>query len=202
MGKIYITSDWHFGHKNMVGPNGIVAQRRHFQTTEEMNEAIIAGVNSVVHKDDVIYFLGDATLGLKPREVLPLLERINGHIIMFRGNHDTSKMFKYIANNGTKGKFELVDVGITVKANGKRYYLSHFPIGLGDKRKNLRSICGHIHEESASAPNVINLCIDSPELPIGTEFAQPILLSIAMELVDQKWEKWAENELIELKYQS
>ena len=51
---IYFTSDQHLGH-----PAIISMQNRPFQDVEDMNRTIINNYNSVVHKDDVVYILGD-----------------------------------------------------------------------------------------------------------------------------------------------
>ena len=57
--KQYVTSDWHFGHNNICGPEGFVSTRKHFANAEEMNETIIANHNAVVTAADRTYHLGD-----------------------------------------------------------------------------------------------------------------------------------------------
>ena len=51
---IYFTSDMHLGHKAVIR-----MQNRPFENVEEMNRILIDNYNSVVHKDDTVYILGD-----------------------------------------------------------------------------------------------------------------------------------------------
>lgn len=189
----YITSDPHINHKNIFGKDGFCEKRVCFETAEEMNETIIKNINSVVEDKDTLYILGDIGFG-KPKEIFEVLDKIHCRIVIVRGNHDRSDLVKYILRNnyqfGPKGlmKYEIHDLGIRLKANKKVYYLSHFPIDLGEQRANLRSICGHIHENSAPAPNQLNIGMDSPEIP-DLPFGTPIPLLDAFKLVDKKWEE-------------
>ena len=65
--KVFITSDTHYGHKNICRgvtdwrlPDGGIPmdQTRDFDTIEKMNEKIIRNINSVVGEDDVLNPLG------------------------------------------------------------------------------------------------------------------------------------------------
>lgn len=193
--KEYITSDWHFGHKNMCGVDSFLDTRKQFSDTTDMDSYIISTINSIVTNSDVIYHLGDISLHRKHQDIYSLLTSIKGQLVLFKGNHDSSKLFKYIRNNNYelpdgRPKFVLHDVGTIIKRNGIVYYLTHYPLGLGEFRKNMRNICGHIHEQTAREANVINIGIDSPELPTDLTFAEPVLLDTAMDLVNIKWSTW------------
>ena len=50
MGKIFVTSDTHFNHKNIIE-----YCKRPFKDTLEMNEYIIEKWNSVVKDEDIVY---------------------------------------------------------------------------------------------------------------------------------------------------
>ena len=72
--KTYFTSDTHFDH------NGILKWQpwsRPFDDTEEMDEVIIANWNNTIGADDIVFFLGDLTLGEKG---IGYLEKLNGII--------------------------------------------------------------------------------------------------------------------------
>lgn len=107
--------------------------------------------------------------------------------------YDSTAQLKYIQSRNYllldgRPKFVIHEVGTRLKQDGKVYYLTHFPLGLGEGRRTLRSICGHIYEEAAQEANAINVGIDSPELPEGHPFGVPLEFSVAVELVEKKWE--------------
>ena len=90
--KIWLASDPHLGHNKdfMFGPRG-------FESIEEHNKAIVENWNSVVYPDDEVYVLGDLTLG-DVEEGMRLIAKLNGHLHIIRGNHDTdTKVERYKA---------------------------------------------------------------------------------------------------------
>lgn len=185
----FITSDWHFDHNNICGKDGFVPTRNHFESVEEMNEEIIKQINSVATKEDVLYHLGDIGLG-KPKRLFELLERINPRIVLVAGNHDSfSNIAKnnYVVDKNGNMRYTIHEVGTRHKQNGKVYLLSHYPLGLGDQRINLRNFCGHIHENASYGANVLNVGVDSPELPKDLPFGQPLRIEVAIDLVEAKW---------------
>lgn len=194
---IYITSDLHFGHRNICGEDAFCSTRKHFADTTEMNSYLIEAINSVVTNSDTLYHLGDFSMNMKPAEVLEIAMKIRGQIHFIKGNHDTNKQLSYLSGRNyllgdKRPKFIFHEVGTIIKQNQKSYYLTHYPLGLGEHRNRLRSICGHIHEEIAREANVINVGIDSPELPKDHPFGVPITLDVAAELVEAKWLEWVE----------
>ena len=54
----WFTADFHLGHQNIIR-----YCNRPFHSTGEMDEAILANLNSLVRQDDVLYFLGDFCMG-------------------------------------------------------------------------------------------------------------------------------------------
>lgn len=191
----FITSDLHFGHKDIVGEESFCKTRAHFKTTEEMNDYLIETHNSKVTNKDTIYHLGDFSINLKPREVYSLLCKMNGQIHFIKGNHDSQRILKYLNNNNYKledgrDKFVTYEIGTRIKRDGVVYYLSHFPMIVGRKSKVLRSLCGHIHDEVADGPNILNVGIDSPEIPKDVKFGEPLELETAINLVEEKHKEY------------
>lgn len=90
MSNIWVTSDTHFGHKNIV--RGISTWDRGFRdfaTLEEHDETILDGINSLVGEHDILYHLGDFAFGVKEISVPKyrnLIKCKNIHIL--NGNHD------------------------------------------------------------------------------------------------------------------
>lgn len=189
---IYGTSDPHFDHDNIKGPNGFCKPRAHFKTVTEMNETIIKNWNKRVTNDDTVYLLGDLGIG-RPKEIFEWLVQLKGIIYIVKGNHDNSRLLKYIVNHSPmihgQSKFHIIEMGTIIKRNGIQYYLTHYPQGLGEHRRKIRNLCGHIHEFTAYDANVLNIGMDSPEIG-DRPFGQPILLDDAFDLVDTKWESW------------
>lgn len=205
--KAYLTSDTHFNHSNIMGKEGFCPKRRGvFSTVDEMNNTIIENINKQCNRDDVLYHLGDIGLG-KPQVIFDLLERIKPRLVIVGGNHDSqSKLFKFIernnykVNGGKDWRYTLHSTGMRLKYEKKVYYLTHFPMGLGDQREGMRNFCGHIHEESAFGANVLNIGVDSPEIP-DRPFGTPISFEEAVNLVEIKWATHPVNrEKIAIKY--
>lgn len=196
--KEWVTSDWHRGHNNICGPEGFVTTRRHFASATEMNEVMTKNHNAVVANDDRTYHLGDMCINMKPQQLHEDLCELNGSFVFDSGNHDNSRTMKYLAAHNFelpcgRMKYEAFhEVGFKIKANKKVYFLTHYPLGLGEGRAIYRNLCGHIHDETARESNVLNVGVDSPELP-ERPFGQPILLEEAFALVDAKWLAWKEK---------
>lgn len=117
MSKIWLTSDWHFGHDKEF-----VWKVRGYNSIQEMNEGIIAKHNSLVEPDDIVYCLGDCVLG-DINNVNNITE-LNGQIKIIRGNHCTDRRveaYKILPNVEYIGWAEMI------KYQGYHFYLSHYP---------------------------------------------------------------------------
>lgn len=53
-----------------------------------MNKVLIRNFNSMVHKNDTVYLLGDVTHRVSLDEANELISKLNGHKILICGNHD------------------------------------------------------------------------------------------------------------------
>ena len=73
MGKIFVTSDCHFNHVNIIKYES--ETRGMFADPAEMNEKIISNWNSVVSPEDTVYVLGDFAMGLP--------EKIPSFVVIF-----------------------------------------------------------------------------------------------------------------------
>lgn len=89
MSKIFLISDTHFDHYNIIS-----FCNRPFKSTAEMNQTIIDNWNSVVSDNDTVYHLGDWTL--RP-SMMDYFKKLNGQIICIHGSHDRfyGKGYKY-----------------------------------------------------------------------------------------------------------
>jgi calcineurin-like phosphoesterase family protein len=80
--RIWFTADHHFGHANIIQ-----YCYRPFRNVKEMDASLIGNWNSVVGVDDVVYHLGDFTLG-DIRRAAGYLRKLNGQIKLVPGSHD------------------------------------------------------------------------------------------------------------------
>lgn len=100
--RVFISSDHHFGHTNIVKYDG-----RPFKSVQEMDEILILNHNSVVFPDDVVIFAGDFALG-SLENAFKIRNRLNGDIYYVLGNHD-----KHARNLPWKSISERMEVKVT-----------------------------------------------------------------------------------------
>lgn len=144
MGKIWITSDWHFCHNR-----DFIWQPRGFKNQYEMNEAIIARYNEVVNPEDDIYCLGDCMLNDND-EGLRCIKQLKGNIHIIRGNHCTNTRMQLY-----QSCYNVVEIceGKFLNYNNYHFFLSHYPCICSnydyDKPLKARiiSLCGHSHTQ-------------------------------------------------------
>lgn len=116
----YFTSDLHLGHESVLRHRSI------FKTIEEMNETLIANWNKKVHKNDVVYILGDLSYHSKI-PVKNYLERLNGKKYLILGNHD-SDWLKQSQYDELSQYFLGIETMITIKKNKVQITLCHYPM--------------------------------------------------------------------------
>ena len=84
MSTVWITSDLHFGHHNILK---FEAKNRRFNSSTEMDEFMIREWNAKVRANDTVYILGDFAF-CSAEEAATIARRLNGHKILVKGNHD------------------------------------------------------------------------------------------------------------------
>lgn len=152
--NIFFSSDSHYSHQNICRgvsnwPEG--RGTRDFRSLGEMNDAIVAGINSVVGPDDYLVHLGDWSFGGFESIVEFRKRVVCKNIILFLGNHD-----HHIRNNkdGVRGHFkhvssyDILDIRKPVGNETKKYQFvcCHFPIASWDgMNKKVPHLHGHVH---------------------------------------------------------
>lgn len=116
MGKKFYISDWHYGHKNVLG-----FDNRPFTSIEQMNEELICRWNSVVSDGDLVYILGDM-FWCTPKIATPIMDQLNGQKILIKGNHDRWHDSKF------DKLFVKIDEYIEIEDEGRKVVLCHYPI--------------------------------------------------------------------------
>lgn len=146
MSKIWVVSDTHFLHNRpfLYAPRG-------FNSIEEHDEAIIKNWNEVVSKNDTVIHLGDIYMTANHEKGCRLINRLNGNIILIRGNHDSDNKVQAISENCPK--VEILGYSTPFKYKGYNFYLSHYPclVSNYDEDKPVKDrivcLCGHTHTE-------------------------------------------------------
>jgi calcineurin-like phosphoesterase family protein len=119
-----------------------------------MNEGMIAAWNLKVGYDDTVYHLGDFAMG-SSRYWESTRKRLNGKIILVRGNHDNVKKLKDF--------IEEIHDELYLEHNGITYWMSHYPLNdqrRGKPKKVCYRLCGHIHEKWLIKDNCFNVGCD------------------------------------------
>ena len=179
MSKIFLTSDTHFGHDRefLWGPRG-------FTSSQEHDEAVIKNWNETVSAEDTVYHLGDLMLGDNLYGI-ECVKRLNGHIKLIRGNHDTDarwKLYEKLPN------VELVGWADVIKYKKYNFYLSHHPTLTSNLEKaphlrmHLINLYGHTHQMGKfyqDMPYMFHVGLDSNN-------NKPILLDDAIELMKEE----------------
>lgn len=118
--KLFFTSDTHWDHFNISK-----YCHRPFETRSEMNKTLIKNWNEVVPKDGIVVHCGDFMLPHKEdiREYEKILKKLNGTIILCRGNHD--RIPPLVA---PQGKLKaVVDIAM-ICVDGVKIMASHYPM--------------------------------------------------------------------------
>lgn len=138
MSDILFTSDTHFWHKNIVH----IGDGRPWPDSDTMTEALVENWNNTVGKTDRIYHLGDFSFGNRD-QTLSVLQRLNGHKHLLRGNHD-STLDTVVRQN--PHLVESYDHYKEIKVAGQRLVLFHYPIvSWHDVHHGSWHLHGHCH---------------------------------------------------------
>lgn len=142
MANLFVISDTHFGHENIIGYCG-----RPFSCAAEMDEAIVDRWNATVRPQDHVYHLGDVAMK-KPH--LEIVKRLNGHKRLIPGNHDIFEAEVYLRY------FEKV-CGMRVLDG---MLLTHIPIHAGSLGRFKANIHGHIHNADSLPLPYVNVSVE------------------------------------------
>jgi calcineurin-like phosphoesterase family protein len=151
-GKVWVTSDTHYGHKNIVRgttnwrtQNGEVPvdSTRDFQTIEQMNERLIDGINHFVGQEDTLIMLGDVSFGGFDNIGI-FLERLvchNIHLILGNHDHHIDRNYDFVQK-----RFLSVQHYLEVNIEGKDFVLCHYPLqSWNGLNKGVIHLHGHVH---------------------------------------------------------
>ena len=138
--KTYVTSDLHFGHKNIMTfcP---VTRARFRGDVDYMTEAMIKEWNDIVEPFDTVYILGDVAFMSGYNAALVMM-RLNGRKILVEGNHDR----KTLMDVNFREQFAEVHKYLDINYNGTKVVMFHYPIAEWDQmHRGAVHLHGHLH---------------------------------------------------------
>jgi len=134
----YTCSDSHFQHSNIIK-----YCNRPFKDADEMDETIISNWNSVVTDNDIVIHLGD--VGFGKDHFIDLVSRLNGYIILLKGNHDRNKQVAKLLDSGAVNEYYDSSFQVFWDEN-EDILFSHHPIAPANLTDTIKlNIHGHIH---------------------------------------------------------
>jgi calcineurin-like phosphoesterase family protein len=164
---IYVTSDNHFCHKNIIK-----YENRPFSDINEMTEIMIKLWNKTVSNTDSIYILGDFAFA-DGFTVNQILKRLNGKKYLIRGNHDYSFLND---KNFDKPNFEWIKDYYVLEYNKLKFVLFHYPIQTWNcQHYGAIHLYGHIHSNKGNHPMKYEIP-NSYNVGVDVNGYKPILL--------------------------
>lgn len=163
--NIWITSDLHLGHNNIVSSVSNWKNKkncRDFSSVNEMNQIIISNINAVVKENDFLINLGDLSLNRSQHVIKHFIESINckNHIFIL-GNHDQTIRRKQKLKNLFYNVTDYEELQIN---SNSKIILSHYPMcSWNGMNRGSIMLHGHIHSniENKINGNRIDVGIDA-----------------------------------------
>lgn len=146
----YVTSDLHFGHKNIIK-----YCNRPFASVEEMDETLIANWNKTVSPNDTIWILGDFSFH-KADQTAAIIARLNGYHHMIMGNHDRGWGKGY---DFYRAQMLSVDDYLRLELDSHKFVLCHFPFASWER--GYVNLHGHTHGQGPKYFAQLDVGVDS-----------------------------------------
>ena len=162
MREIFVVSDTHFGHANMLKFTDEKGDPvRKFKDVTEMNEIMINNWNNTVSPEDIVYHLGDVYFGSQ-QSADRTLSRLNGRKRLVLGNHDKGKDTVLLKH------FQKISLWRIFKEFN--LILSHIPLHPDSFRAVEYNAHGHIHQKTSPSKFHKNVCVEKTSYtPINIE---------------------------------
>lgn len=165
---IYLTSDLHFGHKNIIN-----YCTRPWDNIDDMDRNLIASINSIVGITDTLYILGDFTMHGSYTKCMNYREQIdcqNVHLIL--GNHDNGFIEK-----GKRSPFSSERDYLELIYNGVLFCLSHYPFVSWKNKERGSIMChGHVHYKSTNNLKSYYQGIKRYDVGVDANLYKPVLI--------------------------
>ena len=174
----FFTSDLHLEHANVIK----FCNRP--TTLEGMTDWIVDNWNSVVKKGDIVYHLGDLTFRGSDyfHDLVDILERLNGDIVLIPGNHDKEQLQKrLVAHYKGNQKLTVAPPILETKVQGVRVVLCHYSMRTWNQsHRGSIQLFGHSHGSLEVAGKSMDVGIDA------NPFHRPFSEDEVIELMSKK----------------
>lgn len=182
---IYFTSDLHYSHKNIcriLSSWSNLDNCRDFSTVEQMNQVIVDGINNKVNQDDILYCLGDWSLGNDNNINTLRIQIVCKDIRYILGNHDKSIRKN---KNNIQSIFTSVQSYLEIAIDKQKLILFHYPIAeWNDKGHGSIMLHGHSHSRYQSKEKILDVGIDNAYKLLGKY--EPFSYENILEIINDK----------------
>jgi len=167
--NIWITSDSHYGHQNIVGStiSKWDSGYRNFTSLQEMNETLIKNINDKVKENDILYHLGDWSFGGIDNLYYFRKSLICKNIHLLLGNHDhlIVNKDKKLSDGTIINPYDLftsVNHVFTGKIGKQYFHLSHYSHQIWPKSHHGSiHLFGHSHGTATPIGKSMDVGIDT-----------------------------------------
>lgn len=173
MGRIFLTSDLHFGHDREF-----VWKVRGYDSVQDMNLTQVQKWNETVENDDDVYILGDLMLGSTAG--IEFIKQLKGRLHIVLGNHDTATreaMYRELPN-----VVEVAEVGLRLKYNKHHFVMTHYPMLTGNlEKESLKQMTLNLYGHTHQSTNFFNDMPFMYHVGVDSHNGYPVLLDDAIE---------------------
>ena len=142
--SVFLSSDWHLGHKNISLHRNLPSNQYHDQR--------IFGMATPLTKRDTLWLLGDTIFPVNdPRPYTEMFKHLRCQINLVPGNHDDIEVLIALAQYYPHVHLKPGLVSY------KNYWLSHCPIHPSELRDRTLNLHGHLHQEKIDDPRYVNV---------------------------------------------
>lgn len=155
MSKTWVAADHHFGHKNILNfmdGNGALIRGSVFKDIEDHDDTLVSNHNALVDPADRVYLLGDVAIN---RRSVSTLGRLNGRLVLVKGNHDIFKIREYLPFVD-----DIRSYVVQKTPEGGKLILSHIPVHSDCLGRFGINIHGHLHQNKLDDPNYICVSLE------------------------------------------
>ena len=149
MTKLWISSDLHLGHKN------VVRFRPQFNSDSEHHNTLFENLATSVGKRDSLYLLGDVAFTPQWLEKISNIRCVKKTLIL--GNHDTDQKV-------SMGQLMMAFDSIHSLHSRRNVWFSHCPIHPQQMRGKQANIHGHMHNDLIVGDSrYVNVCVEQTD---------------------------------------